>query len=181
MNFPTLYWFRDWQSTWNVFELCWTFCPANYGSLAGHFGILPDISKKENLCRIFLTFRQTFLLYIKALLKCLARCNFFVIHFAQFHLARHFVRREFTPSPDIRNFRRTCPARPADFTYSGLGAFSMIHAYIYMYRNRTLGSTFRVIESLPGLCCLFTLCCLNALLKLTPVSRGGGALPGKVE
>ncbi len=32
------------QSMRNVFELRRTFCPANYGSLAGHFGILPDIS-----------------------------------------------------------------------------------------------------------------------------------------
>ena len=28
------------------------------------------------------------------------------------------VWREFTPSPDIWNFCRTCPARPADFAYS---------------------------------------------------------------
>ena len=40
------------------------------------------------------------------LLKCPARCNFFAGHFVQFPLAGHFVRREFTPSPDspLRGF-----------------------------------------------------------------------------
>ncbi len=52
---------------------------------------------------------------IKAPLKCPARCNFFAEPFAQSPLAGNFVRREFTPSLDIWNFRQTCPASPADF------------------------------------------------------------------
>ncbi len=46
------------HSTQNGFELHWTFCPAYHGSLAGHFGILLNMSeiysKKESLCRHFL-------------------------------------------------------------------------------------------------------------------------------
>ena len=46
--------------------------------------------------------------------------NFFAGHFAQFPVAGHFVWREFTPSPDIWNFRQTCLAKPAHLTYSEL-------------------------------------------------------------
>ncbi len=110
---------HGWQSTWNDFELRRTFWPANHESLAGHFEISPDIyvwRKGKLSADIFniLTDRQ---LKYNGLLKCAARCNFSVGHFAQFPLQN--FRREFTPSPDIWNFRRTCPARPADLTYSG--------------------------------------------------------------
>ena len=42
-------------------------------------------------------------------MKCLANIKFF---------AGHFVRRDETPSPDIFKIRRTCPASPANFSYS---------------------------------------------------------------
>ncbi len=89
----------------NDFEIRRTFWPANHRSLVGHFEIAPDIScrKRKPLQDIF---------YIQT-----EKCNFFTGYFAQFPLPGHFVRQEFTPSPDIWNFRRS-PARPADFAYS---------------------------------------------------------------
>ncbi len=91
------------QSMWNDFE------PPDI--LTGE----PWISR-----RTFLTFRQT--IEIKANTQCNARFiwsnkHFFVGHFAQFPLAGHFVRQDFTPF-DTWNFCRTCPARPSDLTYS---------------------------------------------------------------
>ena len=73
-------------------------------SFAGHFD-----RRTMNPSPDILRFRRTFMSAEKenGLLKCLARCNFFAGHFAQFPLPGHFVRREFTPS-----------ARPADLTYS---------------------------------------------------------------
>ncbi len=127
--------YRPPQSTQNVFELrrtfwdfagheksdrenfCRTFlkailkCPARCNFCAGHFAQFPlagqnepwdplqtfwdfvghEKSDRENLCRTFL----------KANLKCPARCNFCAGHFAQFSLAGQNVQLKFTPSPDI--------------------------------------------------------------------------------
>ena len=65
------------------------------------------------------------------LLKCTVRCNVFTRHFAPFPLAGHFVQREFTPSPDLWKFRRTCPARPADLTYSEMSIFFSRRAWFH--------------------------------------------------
>ena len=81
-----------WVPRRTLWDFAGHLCPAKKKTFAGHF--------------------------YKGLLKCPARCNFFAGHFAQFPLAGHFVRREFTTSPDIWKIRPTCPARPADLTYS---------------------------------------------------------------